>query len=41
MPISDVVNYLGDPRADGVSGLFYEAPGLTFAWGIGCTNIKN
>jgi hypothetical protein len=31
--ISDVVNYLGDPRVRGVSGLLYEASDVTFAWG--------
>lgn len=33
MAISGVTNYLGTPRAGGVSGLFYEGPDLTFAWG--------
>jgi hypothetical protein len=33
LAITDAVNYLGDPPAGGISGLFFESPDLTFAWG--------
>lgn len=33
MTTSEPVNYLGDPRSGGVSGLRYDSPQLTFAWG--------
>lgn len=31
--ISDAPNFLGDPFADGISSLLYEAPNLVFVWG--------
>lgn len=31
--VSDAANYLGDPRAGGVSGLLYDADNVVFAWG--------